>query len=304
MSWLETLRTGLGAVLSHRLRSGLTMLGILIGIAAVILTVGFGEGAQAGELGDQRPRLEPARRLPRLVHRHHRHPRRVRQRLHADRGRCDRAGVEDGRPGHRRRRPATSRSETLTATGTNWTTTVVGTTPDWLSVRARSVTEGRFLTQADENTDAAVAVLGATTAEELFGLRDPVGQTVTVNGLPLTVIGVLNTVGASASSSTTNLDDQAVVPITTVANRIFGGSTRTSVQSIYIEATSSNALSRPTRKPPPSCCGCTRSARPTPTSRSRASSRCCRRPPRSTRPSPNCSRASPRSRCWSAGSAS
>ena len=46
MSWLETLRTGLGAVLSHRLRSGLTMLGILIGIAAVILTVGFGEGAQ------------------------------------------------------------------------------------------------------------------------------------------------------------------------------------------------------------------------------------------------------------------
>ena len=57
------------------------------------------------------------------------------------------------------------------------------------------------------------------------------------------MIGVLNTVGASASSSTTNLDDQAVVPMTTVANRIFGGTTRTSVQSIYIEATSSNALS-------------------------------------------------------------
>ena len=74
-------------------------------------------------------------------------------------------------------------------------------------------------------------------------MRDPIGQTVTVNELPLTVVGVLNTVGASASSSTTNLDDQAVVPITTVANRIFGGSTRTSVQSIYIEATSSNALS-------------------------------------------------------------
>ena len=55
MSWLETLRTGLSAVLSHRLRSGLTMLGILIGIAAVILTVGFGEGAQAqvsGEIND------------------------------------------------------------------------------------------------------------------------------------------------------------------------------------------------------------------------------------------------------------
>jgi putative ABC transport system permease protein len=120
---------------------------------------------------------------------------------------------------------------------------VVGTTPDWLSVRARTVTEGRFLTAADENTDAAVAVLGATTAQELFGSRDPVGQTVTVNGLPLTVVGELNTVGASGSSATTNLDDMAVVPITTVANRIFGGSSRTSVQSIYIEATSSAALS-------------------------------------------------------------
>src|SRR5580658_10471684 len=201
MSWLETLRTGLSAVLSHRLRSGLTMLGILIGIAAVILTVGFGEGAQgqvSGEINALGSNM--------LV-------------------------VSQGSS------PATSRSETLTATGTNWTTTVVGTTPDWLSVRARSVTQGRFLTAADENSDAAVAVLGATTAEELFGVRDPIGQTVTVNGLPLTVIGVLNTVGASASSSTTNLDDQAVVPITTVANRIFGGSSRTSVQSIYIEAT-------------------------------------------------------------------
>src|SRR6202034_3693337 len=214
MSWLETLRTGLGAVLSHRLRSGLTMLGILIGIAAVILTVGFGEGAQGqvsseiNDLGSNLLVVSPGSST-------------------ATTG--IRGGVGSASP--------------LTAPGTNWTTTVVGTSPDWLSVRARSVTEGRFLTQADENTDAAVAVLGATTAEELFGLRDPVGQTVTVNGLPLTVIGVLNTVGASASSSTTNLDDQAVVPITTVANRIFGGSTRTSVQSIYIEATSSNALS-------------------------------------------------------------
>ena len=193
MSWLETLRTGLDAVLSHRLRSGLTMLGILIGIAAVILTVGFGEGAQgqvSAEITPSAPTFwssRPAR------HRHHRHPRRVRQRLHAERGRRDRAGVEDGRPRHRRGRPGHSQSATLTAAGTNWTTTVVGTTPAWLSVRARSVTEGRFLTEADENTDAAVAVLGATTAEELFGPRDPVGQTVTVNGLPLTVVGVLNT---------------------------------------------------------------------------------------------------------------
>src|SRR3984957_15512701 len=209
VSWLETLRTGLGAVLSHRLRSGLTMLGILIGIAAVILTVGFGEGAQAkvgGEinaLGSNLLVVSPGSATASTG-------------IRGGFGSASTLTEADATalasktvaPDVAAVAPATQRSETLTATGTNWTTTVVGTTPDWLSVRARSVTEGRFLTQADENADAAVAVLGATTAEELFGLRDPVGQTVTVNGLPLTVIGVLNTVGASASSATTNLDDQ------------------------------------------------------------------------------------------------
>jgi len=244
MSWLETLRTGFDAVVSHRLRSGLTMLGILIGIAAVILTVGFGEGAQAqvsGEisaLGSNLLVVSPGSTTASTG-------------IRGGLGSASTLTEADATalasktvaPDIEAVAPATSRSETLTATGTNWTTTVVGTTPDWLPVRARSVTEGRFLTAADENTDAAVAVLGSTTAQELFGFRDPVGQTVSVNGLPLTVIGVLNTAGTSASSSTTSLDDQAVVPITTTANRIFGGSSRTSVQSIYLEATSSSTLS-------------------------------------------------------------
>ena len=65
MNWLETIRTGVNGVRSHRLRSSLTVLGILIGIAAVILAVGLGEGAQPGQLRDQRPRLQPADRLAR-----------------------------------------------------------------------------------------------------------------------------------------------------------------------------------------------------------------------------------------------
>jgi putative ABC transport system permease protein len=244
MSWQETLRTGLDAVLSHRLRSGLTMLGILIGIAAVILTVGLGEGAQAkvsGEinaLGSNLLVVSPGSATSSTG-------------IRGGFGSASTLTQTDAAalasktvaPDIAAVAPATQRSEALTSTGTNWTTTVVGTTPDWLSVRARTVTQGRFLTAADEEADAAVTVLGATTAQELFGSRDPVGQTATVNGLPLTVIGVLNTVGASASSTTTNLDDQAIVPITTAANRIFGGSSRTSVQSIYLEATSSASLS-------------------------------------------------------------
>jgi putative ABC transport system permease protein len=139
--------------------------------------------------------------------------------------------------------PTTSSSETLTAGTSNWSTSVVGSTPSWLTVRGRSVTQGRFLDNQDVTDHEAVAVLGSTTAAELFSRSDPVGQTVNVNGVPMTVVGVLNTAGSSSSTSTTsNPDDQVIVPITTAAERIFGGTSRNSVSSIIIQAKSSAAL--------------------------------------------------------------
>jgi putative ABC transport system permease protein len=87
-------------------------------------------------------------------------------------------------------------------------------------------------------------VLGSTTAEELFGARDAVGQSVTVAGVPMSVIGVLNTVGSSGGSSTTSdQDDQAIVPITTASTQLFGGTSRNSVSDILVQATSSSTLS-------------------------------------------------------------
>jgi putative ABC transport system permease protein len=91
------------------------------------------------------------------------------------------------------------------------------------------------------SSEAAVTVLGTSTAQELFGFQDPVGRTVTIGSTPFTVIGVLASAGTS--SSATNQDDQAVVPISTAADRLFGGATRTSVQSIYVEAATSDSLS-------------------------------------------------------------
>jgi putative ABC transport system permease protein len=140
--------------------------------------------------------------------------------------------------------PTTSESETLVAGTTNWTTTVVGTNPSWLTVRGRSMTEGRFIAGHDLTTRADVVVLGSTTAEELFGARDAVGQSVTIDGVPMSVIGVLNTVGSSGSSSTaTDQDDQAIVPITTATIQLFGGTSRSSVGDILAQATSSSTLS-------------------------------------------------------------
>ena len=120
--------------------------------------------------------------------------------------------------------PITESSEALTAGTSNWTTTVVGSTPSWITVRGETLAQGRFLDNQDVSDHEPVVVLGSVTASELFSRGDPVGQTVDVDGLPLTVVGVLNSVGSSTSSSTTSdPDDTAVVPLTTAAEQIFGG---------------------------------------------------------------------------------
>ncbi|HEX4083038.1 MAG TPA: ABC transporter permease, partial [Acidimicrobiales bacterium] len=130
-------------------------------------------------------------------------------------------------------------SATLVAGSANWTSTVVGTTPSWATVRDRSVTQGRFLDRQDVADHTAVAVLGSTTAGELFSGEDPVGQTVDVDGTPVTVIGILDAVGSSTSTGS-NQDDQVVVPISTAAQRLLGTS---SLSSIIIQATSGGTLS-------------------------------------------------------------
>jgi putative ABC transport system permease protein len=240
MGWLETLRTSWDAIRSHRLRSGLTMLGILIGIAAVILTVGLGEGAQQqvssaiNALGTNLLVVTPGSTTTGGV--------RGGSGTSVSLTASDATALGDKTvaPDIQAVAPSNSRSESLTAGSTNWTTSVVGTTPDWLGVRARTVSEGRFLSTQDVSSEAANVVLGSTTAEQLFGFADPVGRTVTIGNIPFTVIGVLATEGASSAQ---NQDDQAVVPISTASDRIFGGATRTSVQSIYVEATTADTLS-------------------------------------------------------------
>jgi putative ABC transport system permease protein len=243
---LETFRTAVEAVVTRRLRSSLTVLGIMIGIAAVVLTVGLGEGAQQQvsseitALGSNLLTVSPGSTTSSSG-------------IRGGFGSASTLTVGDATalssktvaPDVAEVAPTTTSSENLVAGTTNWTTTVVGTDPSWLTVRGRSMTEGRFIAGHDESTRADVVVLGSTTAEELFGARDALGQSVTVNGIPMTVIGVLNTVGSSGSSSSTTADqdDQAIVPITTAATQLFGGTSRNSVGEILVQATSSATLS-------------------------------------------------------------
>ncbi len=246
MTWLETLRTGVNGVRSHRLRSSLTVLGILIGIAGVIVAVGLGEGASSqvtseiNSLGSNVLTITPGSSTSSTG---------IREAL----GSASTLTMQDvsalsspvDAPDVKAAAAITSDTEVLTAGSETATTTVQGTTPSWLTVRGRTVAEGRFLDNQDVSDHTAVGVLGATTASELFPTGDPVGQTVEVNGVPVTVVGVLTSTGSSSSSSsgtTSDPDDTLIIPISTGAERIFGGTSRNSVSSIAVQARSSADL--------------------------------------------------------------
>ena len=241
MTWRDTIRTATDAVRTHRLRSALTMLGILIGITAVILTVGLGRGAQADvrdqidELGTNLLVVSPG-------------------------SSTDSSGVRGGfgststltiadadalasdaaAPDVEAVAATATTSVALTNGDTNWTTTLTGTTPSWRGRALAAVTSGRFIDSSDEADAAAVVVLGPDTANELFPNQDPVGQTVTYNGTQLEVIGVLEEL--SSSEATAN-NDLAIVPFSTYSERLIGGTNRDAVNAIYVKATSSDALS-------------------------------------------------------------
>ena len=241
MTWGETFRTALEAIRSRRMRSSLTMLGILIGIAAVMLTVGLGQGAQAqvrdqiNQLGSNLLIVSPGSTT-------------TTSGIRGGRGSASTLTTRDATalaspvvaPDIARVAPVVTGSQSLIAGTTNWTTNVVGTTPEWLPVRARTLTQGRFFSAAELNDAAAVTVLGSTTASELFGGRDALGQSVNINGTAFTVIGLLNTAG---SSTTTDDDDQALVPQTTYSSRIASSGNAAGISTLYIQARSTDALS-------------------------------------------------------------
>jgi len=184
VNWLETVRTGWDAVTSHRLRSMLTMLGILIGIAAVVLTVGLGLGSQQevgariSSLGSNLLIVTPGSTTSTAG-------------VRGGAGSASTLTISDAgalaspvaAPDIAGVAAVKNSSLSLTAGSTNWTTTVIGTSPSWLDVRARTLSAGRFLTDDDDAAQAAVTVLGPTTATQLFGSTDVVGRSVTINGI-------------------------------------------------------------------------------------------------------------------------
>ncbi len=224
MKWRDTVRTATEAVRTHRLRSALTTLGILIGIAAVILTVGLGDGAKAqvrdqiDQLGTNILVVSPGSSTSSSG-------------VRGGFGSASTLTVQDAQalaspqvaPDIQSVAATSTSTAELLAGTSNWTTSLVGTTPSWQAVRSRQLESGRFLTDADQQQAAAVVVLGPDTATQLFGGRNPVGQTVAAGGTPLTVVGVLAPLSSSEQVSN---NDMAIVPWSTYAERLVGGPNR------------------------------------------------------------------------------
>ena len=241
MTWSDTFRTAFDAVRSHRLRSVLTMLGILIGITAVVMTVGIGQGAKAkvqdqiNELGTNLLVISPGSTTSATGTRGGFGSASTLTRADA-RAIADRAAAPDVESVA----PVATSSASLIYGTSNWTTSLVGTTPSWATVRSRGVADGRFISAQDEHRAAAVVVLGPDTATQLFAGRSPIGQTVIDNGVNLQVVGVLAPLSSSEQASN---NDLAVVPLSTYTQRLAGGTNRNSVSSIYVKATGAATLS-------------------------------------------------------------
>ena len=224
MGRLAIITTALSSMWASKLRTGLALLGIVIGVAAVISTMSVGRGAQQvitsriEALGTNLLFLRPS---------------------DSGQGTPSTLTMDDAialldpvlAPLVVAVAPEVTTQERIVAGRENAFVTVVGVTPEYESVRSYAVASGEFITEEQVATRDEAAMLGSQVAETLFGFRDPVGQTVRIGGRQFDVTGVLESRGGTALG---NLDNQVLVPISTAYYRL--SSQRTTQGGIAVGA--------------------------------------------------------------------
>lgn len=235
MNLWESVRVSLRALRANKMRSILTMLGIIIGVGAVVAMVGIGNGASASVtsqikgLGSNLLVVTP--------------------------GQSNTGGVRGGAGSAstlamsdvdkietlssvKAVAPAVNTQVQVVYSSGNTSTSVIGTTVEYAQIRNISLEQGRFLTQADIDSSVRVAVLGPSVVEDLLGSNqaDVLGKVIKLNNVPFQVVGVTASQG---SSGMTNNDDIIYVPINTAQGRLIG---KKNLNQIYIEATSADLM--------------------------------------------------------------
>jgi len=232
--FLEHLRQGLKTLAANKIRTGLSMLGILIGVAAVVAMLALGQGAKLeietrlASLGSNLLMLRPG--APRVGG------------VAMESGSVLRLTLEDVAV-IRERLPAV-RDASATVNGRvqvgylnrNWSTQVLGTGVSYASMRAAQPDVGRFFTEDENRRRARVVVIGRTVLDKLFADQDPIGETIRLNKVSFQVIGVLPEKGASAWR---DQDDLIVIPVQTAMYRLLG---KSYVDYIDIEVVSADQI--------------------------------------------------------------
>ena len=221
MSFLESIRIALRTLGANRTRSGLTALGIIVGVAAVVCMVAVGTGAQSQV-------TEKIRGLGTNI-------------LYIVPGAAQSGGVrmaagtrhtltdEDAEallrevPGIEIASPMIYRPAQVIAGNRNWSTTVTGNDSDYLLAREWALVAGRAFSPAEIESGAKVAIIGQVLADKLFEGEPDLGDTLRIGSVPFTIIGVLDKKGQNASGE--SRDDVVVIPLATARSRVIGRKT-------------------------------------------------------------------------------
>ena len=236
---MEIVKTALRSLLANRTRSILTMLGIIIGVGAVITMVAVGRGATSqvegimAGFGENLIIVMPAP------------PNTSGARGAAGSGASltlgDSEALADDTFSILRTAPEINTSAQLVYGNNNWNTSITGSTPDILPIRMMQIEEGVCFSESDVRSGAKVCVIGRTVAKELFGYSDPLDATIRIRNIPFRVVGILKSKGANSFGS--DQDDIVFVPITTVQRRLARiGSRVDNVRRINVQAKSRQLL--------------------------------------------------------------
>ncbi|MCX5698441.1 MAG: ABC transporter permease [Candidatus Omnitrophica bacterium] len=232
--FLDYLRQAAAAMLSNKMRSILSILGILIGVCSVIAMLALGQGAkesiqkQLASLGSNLLVVRPGSLKTHGVS--------------MQTGTVTRFTLADAASMAKLTEVVKSVSPSVTGRGqmvygsNNWNTQVEGVGADYESIRAAYPAVGRFFTESEVKMREKVVLLGTTVVKELFGEADPIGQTLKINLLNFKVIGILPAKGANTFH---DQDDTAVIPVTTAMFRVFG---KEYVDTIYVEAKTPDSI--------------------------------------------------------------
>jgi putative ABC transport system permease protein len=222
----------------NKLRSALTMLGIIIGVGAVITMLAVGTGTrkqisdQISSIGSNLIIILPGASTSGGV--------RMGAGTQPTLSLADAEAISRECPSVQDVAPVHGGVAQIVYGNQNWSTNVTGTTPSMIDVREWELVSGRAFTDQDVKTATKVALIGQTVADNLFGEADPVGQVVRIKGVPFMVVGLLGKKGQSPQGQ--DQDDVMYVPVTTAQKKLFGTAFPGSVRTIMIKARTTEDL--------------------------------------------------------------